>query len=462
MRAPIAGCLTISLLLLSGCATWSQQTVEARARYADGDFLAAETEIDRLLARETGVDSALLDRPELLSRDSDVGSGNGHLLLLEKGMARLGQGDADGAIDLFRRGRDELDRRYREDVLDYVGAAILDDQWIDYSGADYEHLMVRVLLCLSDLTLGGPDAVPYAFQIGEKQEQILGSEFGASMDYAPRQGYRRLAIGAYLEGILRERSLASSDAQKAYERSREYGGDSALVRAALERTESGVYAPQGRGVVHVFRLVGRGPHLVEGVHAPTTLATRLAGAAVTIVSSRGAALIQAPVKVPVVAMTDVGVPQATIALDGKVVAGTETILDVNRVAVEQLEANLPWIMARALIRRTLKATAASYLEAHVDRRNSGDLAFLTAAAVNLLSTAIERADTRSWTSLPAEIQAARLELTAGDRTLSIAGAPPVNVRVTAGHDSYVLILQPNPGRPGVAIVDVTSRIAPTP
>ncbi|MFG0317015.1 MAG: hypothetical protein ACF8XB_07080 [Planctomycetota bacterium JB042] len=456
----IGRAMALALPLLAGCATWSEQTVEARARYAAGEFAAAEGEIDRLFARETDVDPAVLEHPGLLARDPDAAEGNGVLLLLEKGMARLGGGDADGAIDLFRRARDELDSRYRNDVLDFVGAAVLDDAWLDYPGADSDHLLVRVLLCLSDLLLGGGDAVPYAFQIGAKQEEILGSEFGVEQGYAPRQQYRRLAIGAYLEGVLSERTLDLGGAERAYRRALEYAGESRLIAAAVERASTGVPVSAGRGVVHVFRLVGRGPVLVEGVAAPTTLATRLAGLAVTLVTDRGAALAQAPVKVPVVSVTDAAVPSAPIAVDGKPVAGTETILDVNRVATEQLEANLPWTIARALIRRTLKATVASYLESHLDRRNKGEVAFVTAAALNFLSTAAERADTRSWSSLPAELQAARLELLPGERTLAVAGAPPVTVRITPGHESFVLVLQTDPRREGVAFVDVTSRVEP--
>lgn len=451
--------VVILLLAFPGCATWSERVREYRAAWHAGDFAAAEARIDHLLEDETGLDADVVAAPSTLARTAEAAAGDAPLLLLEKGMTRLARGDAAGAIDLLRRARDALDEDWRTDAVDYVQAALLDDAAIEFAGADYEHVLVRVMLALADLIAGDGDALAYAHQIGAKQEEILHSDFGAEQGYEPRKQYQRVAIGAYLEGVLHETRFAAGDAALAYERALRYGGDDPLIAAALERTRAGTYAPPGHGVLHVFRLVGRGPHLVEGVHPPTDLANRLAGVAVTLLTDRGAALVQTPVEVPVVAVSDPNPPELEVAVPDAGRTVTVTLLDVNQVAVEQLDANLPWILARALVRRSLKATAAAFLEEGVRRRNEQAVAFLVAALVNLAATAAEQADTRSWSSLPAAIQVARLPLPEGVHDVRLGAHHRARVAVAAGHDSYVLMIQPSPARPGGVLVDVHSRVA---
>ncbi len=461
---PVAARLCLPFLLglllgAGGCTSYSERVAAFREQYAAADFAAAEATIDELLEDETGVDADLLATPKLLARDSEAADGDGELMLMEKAMARLGQGDADGAIDLLRRARDELDEQWQTSATDYVQSALLDDTWIDYAGADYEHVLVRVMLALSDLVCGAGDATAYAIQVNDKQEEILRSDFGARQGYAPRQTYQRVAIGAYLEGVLAEASLAPAEAARAYERALRYGGKRGLIEQAEARARSGDYTAAGSGVVHVFCLAGRGPHLVEGVHPPTDLANRLATVALTLFTRRPSALVQAPVKVPVVMVNEARPERLCIEVaDGERVFA-EPLLDVNEVAVQQLEANMPWIIARALIRRALKAGAAVVIEDRARRRQRDPLAFLIAALFNLTATAVENADTRNWASLPAEIQAARLELPAGRHCLKLGAGMSAEVRVSPGRDSYVLVVRPGDFAPGAVLVDSSSRVA---
>jgi hypothetical protein len=290
-----------------------------------------------------------------------------------------------------------------------------DDTARDYAGADYEHVLVRAMLAIADLLSGGQDAFAYAVQIGTKQEEILGSDFGEEQGYKPREKYRRIAIGAYLEGVIQEAEHQPGEAARAYQRAKQYGGDSPLLDAAIQRTVFGRFAREGCGVVHVFYLGGRGPHLIEGVDVATDQASKLAGIVIALLRDRGSAFLQAPIKVPVVAVTDRTL--APLAIGGDAIGNefTTPLVDVNDVAIEQLDANLPWIQARALVRRGLKSFASAIAEMKFDERQSNGLAFLTAAMLNYIATATENADTRNWTSLPASFQAARLELPAGDR-----------------------------------------------
>ncbi|MBK6939201.1 MAG: hypothetical protein IPH13_03205 [Planctomycetes bacterium] len=455
-RGPAVVARAVSALALcvsAGCASYSQELQEYRLRYGAGEFASAEAALDERIADETGIANELLQQPKTLARAEDVADGNGHLLLLEKAMTRLGQGDPDGCIELLRRARDELDARYATSAVEAVKMTLSDDTARDYAGADYEHVLVRAMLALADLVSGGQDAFAYAVQIGTKQEEILGSEFGAEQGYKPRELYRRIAIGAYLEGVIQEAEHQPSEAARAYQRAKQYGGDSALLDAAIQRTVFGRYAREGCGVVHVFYLGGRGPHLVEGVDVATDQASKLAGIVIALLRDRGSAFLQAPIKVPVVAVTDRTL--APLAIGGDAIGNefTTPLVDVNEIAIEQLEANLPWIQARALVRRGLKSFASAIAEMKFDERENNGLAFLTAAMLNYIATATENADTRNWTALPASFQAARIEVPAGDREFVFDGTTRVRVRVAAGHESYVVFLRTAPTSRGAVLID---------
>jgi hypothetical protein len=146
-------------------------------------------------------------------------------------------------------------------------------------------------------------------------------------------------------------------------------------------------------------------------------------------------------------------------------AETETLLDVNRVAGQQLDAMMPLIIARAVLRRAIKAattTAGARVVKHNNRGTGGDVAEIGFLLANLIWTAAERADTRIWSSLPAQIQVARLELPAGMHTVRFGGETR-DVRIRAGRDSYAMVLRPDPSRTGAVLLDrysASERSAP--
>jgi hypothetical protein len=159
--------------------------------------------------------------------------------------------------------------------------------------------------------------------------------------------------------------------------------------------------------------------------------------------------------VPVLAVHVPGVPPIEVSAFGRKTA-TETLLDVNMVAGQQLDKMMPLIIARAVIRRAVKTaitTASSEAVKSNNRNSTGDAAEFGFAIANLIWTAAERADTRSWSSLPAHIQVARLPLPAGVHAVRLGGEVEADVRIAAGRDAYVVVIRPDPGRPGAILVD---------
>ncbi len=452
----------------AGCKAPDQRIAPFADAWGAAEFGRAEEEIDKLVAEEAGVEPALVSSSRGLDETIVPARGDTFLFLLEKAMTRLASNDTDATIDLMRRCRDALETRYTDsDIKGWLLAGVKDDTALEYRGADYEHVLTPALLALVDLLEGGQDAYAYALQVSEVQERILGSTFGEDVDgegngYNPRKLYQRVALGAYVEGLVREREGYSSEAFKAYERARDWGGAVPVVVDACERTTNGVYAAPHHGVVHVIRLAGRGPRLVQGRSPMTDSAMFLANIGSIVIGENVGTLGQMEIPVPVVFCPDMYAAELEIRAGGQVLGTTSTLLDVGAVAAQQVEANLPWILARAAIRRTVKAVAAKAAQDAADHSNSDPgVGLLLGALTNLALTIGEKADTRNWTALPARFQIARLEVPEGTHDLDLGSGMHASVRVAAGKDSYVVVVQPDLSKAGVVLIDVYSG-APDP
>ena len=457
---PLRAALAL-LALAVGCRSYSDKVSEFRGRYLQGDFAAADEAVNRLIAKESKTDVEAVARSNGL--DVKSGKGDTYLLLLDKAMTQLALGRPEAAVELMRRSRDQLDAHQSKTAKEFFASVLTDDAARSYAGADYELILVRVMLCLSDLLVHSSqtegDAYAYALQVGEMQEQIVGSPLGEDIGYKPREEYRRVGIGAYLQGMILEATGARDGAARAYERCLAYEPGFRLAEEGVKRATDGRYAEPGEGVLHVFYLGGGGPFYAQGTSPPTDFAFRLAQLAAAIIADSYVPLAQTDVPVPVLAVHAMAVAPLEVSAFGRS-APTEMLLDVNLVAGQQLEKMMPLILARAVVRRAVKAAATTAGSEAVKSRNkgsTGDAAEFGFAIANLLWTAAERADTRSWSSLPAQIHVARLALPAGVHAVRLGAGMEADVRIAAGRDAYAVVVQPDPGRPGAVLLDRLSR-----
>src|SRR5262245_33034853 len=107
---------------------------------------------------------------------------------------------------------------------------------------------------------------------------------------------------------------------------------------------------------------------------------------------------------------------ASLAADATHSAKTSRVENIQGIAEKTLDAEMPLITARAIARMAAKDTAAAV----AGSGNSNDSgAALIGLLVNIAAVATERADTRSWFTLPGEIHLARLPLAPGDYNIRI-------------------------------------------
>ena len=232
------------------------------------------------------------------------------------------------------------------------------------------------------------------------------------------------------------------------------------IDSDIERVTSGHHSKKGNGVVHVLALVGSGPFRVE-VDERVTRGS-LAIAHHIWAGSRGRAVIPnlSRGKIPAVAVYEDNPTEVHVTVDGSSSGATALLADIEALALEEFETIREHIVARAFLRRAFKiaATQLAIEAANKDNDRRGEysdgdaLRDLGLSAVGLLWSALEGADLRCWSLLPASFQALRVELPEGEHLISLqagkkgvaAGAPrEVKINVRDGYNTYVVAIFPS-------------------
>lgn len=408
----------------SGCATHGDRLESIRASFNAGRIEQAESIVQR----------------EITKRKSDA-----DVLKLDRAIIQLADGRPADAERTLREVRDQFDFLEQKDVGESVLATLTDDTRRAYAGEDYEKILIRCFLALSNLMADGQDASAYALQVGDKQRQIINAEGNPSTEN-PRLAYKRVALGAYIHGAIQEATHTNYDeAARAIQLVANW--EPAFKEAAndLQRVSTGRHSEPGNGVLYVFTLVGRGPYKVERAETPTSNALLIADRILTVTSKYSLPPTIAPIKVPVVVRSDNRIDSVLVETNTGSTGATQTITNVGQLAVDQYDAIFPEVMARAIVRRVVKKGA---VYATKDAANINDpLASLALDAAGVLWEASESADTRCWGLLPDRIQVVRLELPAGEhvvkltpasRKASIGAAASHTVGIEDGRNTYLM------------------------
>lgn len=420
--------LTLALLaaapFFAGCATYADRLETVRGEFVAGDLAGAETALDEGMKRRCDRDALTLDRAVL----------------------QLCAGKPREAEQTLRASRDRLDFLEQKQVGEKAFSMLTDAEAEAYAGEDYEKVLTRVFLCLSNLMTDGGDATAYALQVGEKQQQII--EMAQADDGTNlKSSYRRVAIGPYLHGSLRETSHAYDDVERAAAVVCSWQPDFAYGAQDLERARTGRHSSPGNGVLYVVTLIGVGPHKVEQIEVPSTMSLLIADRIFSALGNQTLPPNIAPVKVPMVVKTAHQVGSVGIAVNGHAVGRTATITDVGQMAVDQYAAIYPQVIAEAVVRRIVKK-GVIYGAKELSGMEKHSLPSLALDLVGVAWEATENADTRCWGLLPDKIQVLRVELPAGKHEVNLqslnAGDYPLGrpvtqtVEIVDGRNTYLM------------------------
>jgi hypothetical protein len=430
----------VVLALLTGCSTYADRARIVRTSFYANSLAAAETEVDKGLKKTKG--------------DEDV-------LKLEKAMVLLARGDAKNSEQLLREVRDNFDYLEQKSLAEGALSFLTDDNAKSYAGEDYERVLIRNLLALTNLMRDGGDAEAYSLQAAEKQQQIIQAavqEDGTN----PKANYQQVALGPYIRAALREETHHDyDDVQRSREMVVNWVPEFSQGRSDLQRAVHGAHSQPGHGVLYVFALVGRGPYKEEVEEMPSTVALLIADRILSAAGKQTLPPTIAPIKVPKVVPQVNLIRSVNVSVIGHQGGQTETITDIGRMACEQYEAVYPSIVAKAVVRRVLKK-GIIYTAKEVAGVEKYSWQGLVLDAAGVVWEATENADTRCWSLLPDKIQVLRIELPAGDHEVGlqpvgrhdslIGGVTTKRVRIDDGRNTYLMAVYPDTKLVGQVLV----------
>jgi hypothetical protein len=432
--------LILLVATLTGCSTYADRLTEIRTGYFNGDLLFARRALDEAL-----------EKPK---------RGEADVLKLERAMIELAEGRPQDAERTLREVRDRFDELEGVDVGEQAWTMLTDDKAQAYAGEDYEKVLIRSMLAISNLLTDGQDAHAYAMQVIDKQQEIIANGTDATGEN-PKLAYQRVALGPYLHGVIREATHVNyDDAARAHALVCSWQPDFRPGPFDVQRAVHGRHSAPGNGVLYVFALVGTGPMKVESIEVPTQISMLIADRVLSHNLNQTLPPTIAPIPVPKVVNFESPVQNVRVAVNGHPVGVTETVTDVGKLAVQQYDAIYPQVVARAIVRRAVKKGiiyGAKELTG-TERDSLGSVAFDLAG---IAWEATESADTRSWGLLPDKIQVLRVELPAGRHTIALAPSGPLlggaqvtkAVEVFNGENTYMLCNFPSMRHVGQVLVN---------
>lgn len=416
------------ILSLAGCASHFDRVQPIRMSFFDGNLAAADEQVEKLLKKRRG--------------ERDV-------LKLDKAVIELASGRPKEAERLLREVRDRFDDLEDFDGTKAVASMLTDDNSRAYAGEDYEKVLIRAMLSISNLMSGGGDAGAYALQMVDKQQQIIETvkEKNKEDNQDAVLAFKQVALGPYIRGMLAEESpLTLNDAVRARIQVANWEPKFRDAQSDLKRCEYEVPMHPGNGALYVFTLVGRGPIKQETIAPVTQVELLIADRILDAVGKRNVTPTLAPVKIPEVVNFVPVADCVSVNIDGKMVGKTATIVDIGEMAVRQQQALYPQILGRAIARRVIKKGILYGFE-EIANVQKDSLQSLAVMALGVAWEASETADTRCWGLLPDTIQVFRVELPAGTHDLTLRpsqrsgdfGTPSsIKVKVFEGRHTYVL------------------------
>ena len=384
-------------------------------------------QVDAEVASDRFASAARLveDNKESYGKNSAV------LYNLESGLLLHYAGDYELSNTHFLESEREMDDLYTQSVSKGVGSMVLNDNLLPYEGEDFEKVYVNLFLALNYARLGKlGDALVEARKVDLKLKEY-------SRQYEGKNSYKQDAFVRYIMGVLYEADGEVNDAFISYRDA--YQGYKAYDTLFATKCPSYLKAD----LVRTAGRLGFQNELTEyekefGIKytpSPPNLGTLL----VVIYSGRGP--VKEEVKLRVSIMDNEGTVHTFVAAVPKfrsrqnwvstynvsangngVSDATESELgeDVNAIAGKSLDERISLIYLKTAGRALLKFLAAEQAKKEVKKQNDSPLAnFLTSVVVDAAYDASEKADVRTWRTLPHDIQIALLRLPAGDFTVGV-------------------------------------------
>ena len=341
---------------------------------------------------------------DYLEKASDSYGKNKKLLyLLDSAMINMRCGDYDESNRFFHSAEELAEKLWTKSISRELTSFIISDYTIPYDGEDFERAQINLFSAVNYARLGN-------YEDALVECRRLDSLLSMYNDkYEQKNVFKEDAFGRYLSGILYETEGNLSDAYidyykafKTYEDYATYYGTpmpSSLVKGLLRVAEATDRFDEARLMVGNTNL-WKWPGQKEVEELGKVVLINLNGQSpvkrshkFTVATKRGPISIAFPIYK--VSSPSCRKSQLIVKSEDQVHrTDAEIVEDINRIAVKNLDDRKGRVITKAIARAVAKQAAVNQLT----KDENVKILF------NIINTiAIERADTRSWQTLPGEL-----------------------------------------------------------
>jgi uncharacterized protein len=378
--------IPLLVLLLHVCTSCASSVLAERGSYLTayhaGGLVQAEERLDALAHQH-------------MPKGNYVKSKEASWLLLDRATLRFARGKVEEAIQDYELALEALDYYDQDSSSDQLAQMLLQDETGAYQADDFEHVLARIYFALALLHVGDESN---AFALLRQAEEFQ-QERQALYSKIPFTRHYRVSpnpLSKYLFAALLEKRGDFSNARILY-------------------TQTGLLpqeAVEGATIILICHN-GNAPYKVSTT-CPASVASTVA--LEILLASHGiepAVSSFSGIPVPALRHWPFSNPVSIYGyLDGQN-HPLMPIYSVSQAAAEELEQKRPVIAARGVARLAMRRCAVGYFQKKDPAL--GALADLTMFVVNDHT----RADTRSWTTLPAEFDLVRIPVSPCEHALTI-------------------------------------------
>ena len=436
------------VLLVSGCAflqDYSRQTEPARLMIARNDFGGALAEFPEKAARGRNEVLVRLERGKLLQ---DMGLFSQSTADFNKCDQKIAEFEGRAVVSASKAAAE-------------AGSLLVNEQVMPYEGEDFEKILMHAFDALNYLMLGNlMDArveVRKSYALQETLSAKHASELKKAEEQSWSQGWQSAfaQADAYQYDATRAKAAAAysvyHNAFASYVSALVYELDGEPDEAYIDLKKAILAAPNSASIqadlIRLARALNYKDDLAdwERRFGPRPAVPKQA-VDVFLIFSHGLApykqALNLPIptnrglvfaSLPVYGFSPASVYAAEIEASG-LRATSSTVFDTDAVAARTLLDAFPIIFAKQSARAYLKAKALSSLDEH-----QGDLGAFIGMVYSLVT---ERADLRAWSTLPKQIQVARVFLPRSTAGLTVRALPTgekTYVPIPAGASHLVIL-----------------------
>ncbi|KIG12237.1 TPR domain protein [Enhygromyxa salina] len=458
----------------SGCATYSDKTESMRELISAGQYEAGLAEVNRFIKVKDPVELPTKWKSETA------------LAVLERATILHAMGSWDASATNFQAADEQLEFLDLRSSADEIGRYVFSDAATHYRTTPTEKLSLNGVNLINYLAQGDLDGAA----IEAKRFTVMRNYL---LDYDPEHAHG--AFGSYLAGFVAERQGNPDSALRYYDEAlqerelptliepigrlgqrgsyrserldRYLGGggagfpapakEAAPAEAASDDDEpaqdpaapipvadANPAAPNPAEVLVIIK-TGRVPYKVP-VRIPIGAAIGLAGAFVTgntaLLEHSAMKVVVFPDLQPAGNLFD----SAEWTIDGYPVQ-LDLVSDLGAEINREFDELRPKIIGSAITRMIVRAAAAEGARAAGNQGNEV-VGLLSALAIEGAMVALDKPDTRSWTTLPDRVWIGRTQVPPGEHTLEIV------VRGSGGEERRTAQVNVGPG--GYVVLDVTT------